>query len=109
MARQHILDKLDNTSVLLVADWAMKWLPTKYREAQSDFFGKRGLPWHITYVIRVKAGSFSHSSSSSATSFSSDDNRVFEHRTYCHVFDCEKQDGAAVTSILTHVNICFAS
>ncbi|CAF0886741.1 unnamed protein product [Didymodactylos carnosus] len=24
-------------------DWAMKWLPEKYREGQSDFFGKRGL------------------------------------------------------------------
>ena len=34
-ARQHVLDILDDTSIFLVADWAMKWLPTRYREAQT--------------------------------------------------------------------------
>ena len=28
-ARKHVLDMLDRESVFLVADWAMKWLPTK--------------------------------------------------------------------------------
>ena len=26
----------------------------KYREAQTDFFGKRGISWHITVVSRKK-------------------------------------------------------
>ena len=39
---------------ILIADWAMKWLRMKYRESQRYFFGKRGLPWHITYAIRAK-------------------------------------------------------
>lgn len=26
----------------------------KYREAQSDFFGKRGITWHITVVSRTE-------------------------------------------------------
>ena len=26
----------------------------KYREAQTDFFGKRGISWHITVVTRKK-------------------------------------------------------
>ena len=30
----------------------MKYMPRKYREAQSDWFAKRGLPWHITVAIR---------------------------------------------------------
>jgi hypothetical protein len=94
VARKHILDQIDETSVFLIADWAMKWLPTRYREAQRDFFGKRGLPWHITYAIRVKPGSSR-----------SGNNRSFEHRTFCHVFDNAKQDGRTVASILCSVII----
>jgi hypothetical protein len=81
-ARKHVLDELDETSVFLVADWAMKWLPTRYREAQRDFFGKRGLPWHITYAIRLKPVSSSSCISLSSASCSSSNNRSFEHRTF---------------------------
>ncbi len=108
VARKHVLELLDETSVFLVADWAMKWLPARYRESQRDFFGKRGLPWHITYAIRIKPESSSNSSSTSSASSSSDHNRLFEHKTYCHVFDCAKQDGRTVTSILYSVIIYFA-
>ena len=51
-ARVDIIDKLDETSVLLVQDWAMKSLPTKYRESQRDWFSKRGISWHVTVAIR---------------------------------------------------------
>ena len=39
-ARIEILQNLQHDSVLILLDWAMKWLPVKYREAQRDFFGK---------------------------------------------------------------------
>ncbi len=94
-ARKHILDILDDSSIFIVADWAMKWLPTWYRESQREFFGKRGLPWHITYAIRAKSPS---------SSSSSIDTRTFEHRTFCHVFDNVKQDGRTVVSILSNVS-----
>jgi len=29
-------------------DWKSKWLSAVFREAQSDFFGKTGIPWHGT-------------------------------------------------------------
>ena len=51
-ARTDVLEKLDESSVLLVQDWAMKYLPRKYRESQKDWFGKRGIPWHITVATR---------------------------------------------------------
>ena len=35
-ARLGILEGLDETSVLLVQDWAMKFIPRKYRESQTD-------------------------------------------------------------------------
>ena len=34
-------------SALVVMDWAMKFLQLKYREKQSDCYGKRGLSWHL--------------------------------------------------------------
>lgn len=105
-SRKYVLHSLDDSSVFLITDWAMKWIPTRYRECQREFFGKRGLPWHITYAIRTKSSLFS-----SAQPSSSADTRAFEHRTFCHVFDDVKQDGLAVISILTDVRLelfCFA-
>lgn len=107
LGRKNVLDELNETSVFLVADWAMKWLPTRYREAQRDFFGKRGLPWHLKYAIRLKTGSSSSCTSKSSTSNSTNNNRSFEHRTFCHVFDNPKQDGRTVISILSKVNKSF--
>ena len=49
-AKHSVLAKLDSRSVLLVQDWAMKYMPRKYREAQSDWFAKRGesqTPVHV--------------------------------------------------------------
>ena len=42
-AKQEVIQALDETSVLVVMDWAMKCVQRKYREKQSDWFGKRGL------------------------------------------------------------------
>ena len=99
-ARKHVLDVLDASSIFLVAGWAMKWLPTWYREPRREFFGKRGLPWHITYAIRAKPPSCSAVSAAP----SSNDGRTFEHRTFCHVFDNAKQDDRTVVSILSVVS-----
>ena len=50
-AKFAVLEKLNHKSALLVVDWAMKYLPRKFRESQCDWFAKRGLPWHITVVL----------------------------------------------------------
>ena len=47
----NALDILDERSVLVVQDWAMRFLPRKYRKSQTDWFGKRGISWHITVAI----------------------------------------------------------
>ena len=41
--------------VFVVFDWAMKYLPRKYREDQLDWFGKRGISWHISVCFRRNA------------------------------------------------------
>ncbi|CAF4902432.1 unnamed protein product, partial [Rotaria magnacalcarata] len=55
LCRENLLDKLSNNEIYLNLDWAMKFLPIKSREPQSEFFGKRGISWHIT-VISEKTG-----------------------------------------------------
>ena len=78
-AKQDILAKLDQSSCLLIIDWAMKFLQLRYREKQSDWYGKRGLSWHISSVI---------SRSQSDTT---------EVISYAHLFDQYTQDWYAVT------------
>ena len=48
----EIQKQLDETSVLIVLDWTMTYLPRKFRESQTDWFAKRGIPWHIAVAIR---------------------------------------------------------
>ena len=70
-ARLDILQNLDNASVLLIQDWAMKFIPRKYRESQTDWFGKRGIPWHVTVAMRKESTS----------------EGSYETLTLCHVFN----------------------
>ncbi|CAB4013654.1 Hypothetical predicted protein [Paramuricea clavata] len=50
-AKHDVVDGLENNSVFILCDWAMKFLTVKYREKQIDWFGKRGLNWHISSCI----------------------------------------------------------
>jgi hypothetical protein len=56
-ARLNCLRDLDSGSVLVVLDWAMKFLPRKYCEGQSDWFGKRGISWHIAVAMTKRGNS----------------------------------------------------
>ncbi|CAF2990977.1 unnamed protein product [Rotaria sp. Silwood2] len=56
LCRENLLDKLSNNEIYLNLDWAMKFLPVKSREPQSEFFGKRGISWHISVVMKNDAG-----------------------------------------------------
>ena len=51
-ARPNIIGTLAKSSVLITQDWAMKFLPRKYRETQADWFADRGISWHISTVVR---------------------------------------------------------
>lgn len=50
-SRVDLLDTLKTSQVLLVMDWAMKFLPLLHREKQSDWFGQKGISWHVTVGI----------------------------------------------------------
>ena len=49
-AKQDAIAALDEHSCLIVMDWAMEFLPLRYRERMSEFFGKRGKSWHVSAV-----------------------------------------------------------
>ena len=91
-AREQALEQLDHDSIYIHMDWSMKFLPVKYREKMNDWFGKRGLSWHITYVIRLRQ-----------SSSTSPDDRAYEHRSYVHVFNNCQQNARAVVAILADV------
>lgn len=86
IAKQDCLKTITNEpdAALKVMDWAMKFQQLSYREKQSDWYGKRGLSWHISTVISIdpkKKGSL-------------------ELQSYAHLFDTCQQDWFAVTSIV---------
>ena len=54
-AKQDVLENLNCSSNFIIMDWAMKFLQMRYREKQSDWFGKRVLSWHISSVISRNA------------------------------------------------------
>lgn len=84
-ARHEILENLDAKSVFLTMDWAMKFLPRKFRESQSDWFGKRGIPWHISVAMRNNA------------------NNETEMLSFVHSFEGCTQDSSTVLAIIDDV------
>ena len=52
IATLEVLERLDENSVPLVSDWAMIYIPRKFRESQRDWFGKKVISWHLPVAIR---------------------------------------------------------
>lgn len=50
-AKRDIIDHLKHDQVFLIMGWAMKFLPTSFRETQRDWFGKKGKSWHVTVAV----------------------------------------------------------
>ena len=87
-AKQSVLNPLQYDSALAVMDWAMKFLQLKYQEKQSEWFGKRGINWHVSCVITRNAA----------------DNGL-EIAAYVHLFDSCSQDLHSVRNTRTPSSI----
>ena len=85
-ARVNIIESLNEDAVLLVQDWAMKYLPRQYRESQTNWFAKRGIPWHISVAIRRSPAS-----------------NQLETITFVHIFPSCSQDSYTVLTIMGDV------
>ncbi|CAG2209469.1 unnamed protein product [Mytilus edulis] len=84
-SRLETLQNLTEGDAMIVMDWAMKFLPLRHREKQSDFFGQKGFNWHVIVVI-----------------FKDNDTSTLKHRTYVHTIESAKQDWYSVTSVIEH-------
>ena len=84
-ARVLHLESIDESPVLIVYDWAMKYLPRKYRESQTDWFGKRGITWHLTVATRQAR-------------------EELQMLTFAHIFKSCSQDSCAVLAVMANVN-----
>ena len=130
LCREKLLDKLSHNEIYLNLDWAMKFLPAKSREPQSDFFGKRGISWHVTVVMKNGADVPSESrifdTGSNVSDTSHQDNsfemtdlaeenenddsiideteaKGFKYKIFVHVFNQCSQDSETVIAILNDV------
>ena len=83
-ARSDVIDCLSETNVLLIQDWAMKFLPRLYRESQGEWFGKRGISWHVTVALTKRSGDI-------------------ETQAFIHIVERCAQDSACVTTLMQHV------
>ena len=54
VAKSEIIDNLKPSQVLHIINWAMKFIPTSFRETQRGGFGKKGKSWHLS-VATTKA------------------------------------------------------
>ena len=79
-----VIDALNSGTVFIVNDWAMQFLPQRYRESQTDWFGKRGISWHMSVVYRRIEG-------------------VLLWQAFIHVIQTCTQGSSAVTAIMQHV------
>ena len=86
-AKQDAITSADDTSAVVIMDWAMKFLQIRYREKQADWFGKRGISWHISTVLTKNAST-----------------GKVELKSYAHIFDSCQQDWYAVCSIIENLN-----
>uniref|UniRef100_A0A914P6G8 Integrase catalytic domain-containing protein n=1 Tax=Panagrolaimus davidi TaxID=227884 RepID=A0A914P6G8_9BILA len=85
MERGKDISELDATKAYITFDWAQKYLPTKYRETQKDYFGKDGMSYHITHVQTV------------------DENGDPFDFAFLHIIEQNKQDATAVIAIALDV------
>ena len=83
-ARLDVINALNQETVFIENDWAMKFLPQRYCESQADWFGKRGISLHISVVYRRLEG-------------------VLQWQGFIHVIQSCSQGSSAVVAIMQHV------
>ena len=73
---------MTDKDVLVTLDWAMKFLPRKYREGQTDWYAKRGINWHISVSLQKGAAD------------------TYKTLTHVHLFSSTVAQDSSVTSAI---------
>ncbi|PFX27096.1 hypothetical protein AWC38_SpisGene8215 [Stylophora pistillata] len=83
-SRIDAINALVEHSALIVSDRAIKFIPQRYRESQQDWFGKRGMSWHIAVVFRQIEG-------------------TLKSQSFVHLMQSSTQDSLTVVHIWQHI------
>lgn len=76
--RAKMVEALEEGTAIVTLDWAQKFLPLRSRETQQNYYGLRGISYHVTHVL-TRLGSIDEAI-----------NQLVQ-RTLIHVFDSEYQ------------------
>ncbi|CAO4377340.1 unnamed protein product [Caenorhabditis nigoni] len=83
--RNTIVGDLLSGEALITLDFAQKYLPKWHREKQSDYFGKKGISYHISHVTARM------------------EKDTFEQHSFVHVYDGSvTQDSRLVVVTIAH-------
>ena len=99
--REQIFENLPENMFYIYLDWAMRFLPQKYREAQREWFGKKGISYHISVAVMNNPSKASPASSQNSDSTSSPDK--FVYKVFAHAFEQCTQDASFVNSIVRDI------
>ena len=96
--RLDTINALDEHSALIVSDWAMKFIPQRYRESQQEWFRKRGMSWHIAIVFRHIEGTLHSQSFVHLMQSSSQDSLTVVH-IWQHILRTIKDEDASISHV----------
>ncbi|EGT40198.1 hypothetical protein CAEBREN_09129 [Caenorhabditis brenneri] len=83
--RESIISSLEDNEVLITIDFAQKFLPKWHREKQSDYFGKKGLSYHVSHIT-ARIG------------------EKYAQHSFVHIYDGEvQQNSELVVLTLSHI------
>ena len=94
IAKQLILEKLDDSTAFVIIDFAMKFLAHQYRESMRSWFGKAGNGINV-FCVRMKDNSTYLAEETNETI-----EEKFKKRTYITFIGKAAQDAGSVIAIL---------
>ena len=94
IAKQQILERLDNSTAFVIIDFAMKFLARRHRESMRSWFGKAGMRMHVSCVIMKDDSSVLENPEAAPT-----EEERFRKRTYITFIGKAPQDVGSVIAI----------
>lgn len=83
-AKHDVMELLNEHTVLINDDFAMKFLPQLYRESQGNWFAKKGISWHLSHATTKRAG-------------------VLYTQCFIHIIEKCKQESSIVVTMMENV------
>ena len=90
LCRHDHFKKQAEDKVVVILDWAMKFLPLIYREKQSERFSQKGFNWHVTVCVFKDSGD-------DLKVFIIVNNNAISHKKYNQLISCTQKQQKVFT------------